>query len=195
LQLYVTGHSLGAALATLFAFEAAAEPDSVIPKPVSLFSIAGPYVGDAGFRAVHQHLEAHGKLRHLRVSNHKDIVTIVPKMAFRWRFYDPESNVGALFKHVGINLRLYDGDYAPELKYPRVRTGYFSSTWEELGRGWEQTLFTNFSWNPSDYWKWPNHSLREYNKRVMAHKPALSSIQLNDMYGRKDIVGVLVPQF
>lgn len=70
-KLYITGHSLGAALATLFAFEAAAEPDNVIPKPVSLFTFGGPYVGDETFRVAFQASETQGKLRHVRVSNHK----------------------------------------------------------------------------------------------------------------------------
>lgn len=194
-QLYVTGHSLGAALATLFAFEAAAEPDDLIPKPVSCFSIAGPYVGDYSFRAAHQLLEAQGKLRHLRVTNHKDLVTIVPKMSFKWRFYDSEASVGSLFKHVGMNVKLYEGDAPFEVGFPTVRSGQFSGAWEELARGWDQTWFSNWSWNPVDYWKWPAHSLREYNKRAMANKPGLQSVQLNDLYSRKDIVGNLVPQF
>lgn len=98
-QLYVTGHSLGGALATLFAFEAAAAPDSLIPKPVSLFSIAGPYVGDESFRSAHQLLESLGKLRHLRVSNHKDLVPTVPKISFRLNVFNQSSHVGAFFKH------------------------------------------------------------------------------------------------
>jgi len=186
---------LGAALATLFAVWASAEPDSVIPKPVSLFSIAGPYVGDETFRQVHQQLEATGRLRHLRVTNHKDLIPTIPKMAFKWSFYESKAHVGTLFKHVGLNLRLYDGDTPIEFQYPKVRNGFFSSTWDELGRGWDNTIFTNFSWNPYDYVKWPYHSLRSHSKRVRANKPALQSIQLNDLYGRKDVVGVLVPQF
>lgn len=195
LQLYVTGHSLGGALATLFAFEAAAAPDSEIPKPVSLFSIASPYVGDESFRAAHQILESQGKLRHLRLSNHKDVVTIVPKMSWRWRFYDSSSSVGSLFKHVGMNIRLFEGDYAPEINYPAVRTGVWTSTYEEMSRGWEQTLFWNFSWNPLDYYLWPWHGVSAYSHRLRANAPSLKSMSLNELYSRKDIVGNLVPQF
>jgi len=186
---------MGGALATLFGFAAAAEPDTVIPKPVSLFSIASPYVGDDSFRSAHQVLESQGKLRHLRVANHRDLVPLVPKFSFKWTLFDSDASVGSLFKHVGMNLRLYEGDTTFEVQYPQVRSGYLTSIWGELSRGWDQTLFTNWSWNVADYWKLPAHSLREYNKRVQANKPGLQSIQLNDLYSRKDIVGYLVPQF
>lgn len=70
-------------------------------------------------------------------------------MAFRWKFYDPASHVGALFKHVGLNLRLYEGDTPMEFKYPKVHSGFWSSTFDELSRGWDQTIFTNIG-----KWKW-----------------------------------------
>ena len=193
MQLYVTGHSLGAALATLFAFYAATEPDSIVPKPVSLFSFAGPYVGDESFRSAHLLLESMGKLRHLRVTNHKDVVTLIPKMSFSWNVFSP--HVGSLFKHVGLNVRLLDGSAPFEISYPRVRSGYFTATMDELARGWDQSIFANFLWNPVDYWKWPQHSLPEYNKRIDANKPSLETLYLNDLYSREDIVGQLVPQF
>lgn len=195
MQLYVTGHSLGAALATLFAFQVATEPDTVIPKPVSLITFGGPYVGDESFRSAHQVLESQGRLRNLRVTNHRDLITTVPKMAFRWKFYEPDSHVGTLFKHVGMNLRLNEGDTTFDISYPKVRTGYFTSTVDEITRGWDQSLFANLSWNLKDYAKWSWHNLREYNKRATSNKPSLQSIQLNDLYARKDIVGNLVPQF
>ena len=190
----MTGHSLGAALATLFAFEAAALPDNMIPKPVTLISIASPYVGDSSFRAAHKLLEQLGKLRHLRVSNHRDLVSIVPKFSFRWNVFDKASHVGSGFKHVGINLKLYEGETPFELSYPSVRSGFFSSTYDEFARGWDQTIFSNFIWNPMDYYRWPAHSLREYNKRLGNNKPTLDATYLNELYSRRDIVGYLVPQ-
>jgi len=229
-KLYVTGHSLGAALATLFAFQAASLPDDVVPKPVSCFSFGGPYVGDETFRMAHQVLESRGKLRHLRVVNHRDVVTIVPKMSFRWNIFDPHSHVGTMFKHVGLNLRMFEGDTPMELKYPMVRTGAVSSMVDEMSRAWDQSIFANISLNPMDYFVYRKlllpcfnllgsksdcdvstctvsyflfpatahvgyHSLREYSKRARSNKPALQSVQLNDLYGRKDIVGVLVAHF
>jgi hypothetical protein len=47
-MIYTTGHSLGGALATLMAFEAATMPE--IPKPVTCISVASPKVGNISFR-------------------------------------------------------------------------------------------------------------------------------------------------
>lgn len=51
---YVSGHSLGMALATLFAAEAAACSDPRVPKPVSVIGIASPKVGNRAFLQVFQ---------------------------------------------------------------------------------------------------------------------------------------------
>ncbi len=48
-RLYVTGHSLGASLAQLFAMEAAASHEC-IPKPVTVINFASPKVGNIFFR-------------------------------------------------------------------------------------------------------------------------------------------------
>ena len=186
---------MGAALATLFAYEAAAEPDTVIPKPVSLFSIAGPYVGDESFRASHQLLESLGKLRHLRVSNQTDLVTTMPKFSFKWDLA-PDAHVGTLFKHVGMNLRLQDDKKTPlDIAFPRVISSGFPSAMDEIARGWSQSIFMNLSWNPMDLFHWSWHSLVEYDRRIQNNQAVLGSLHLNELYARQDIVGDLVPQF
>jgi hypothetical protein len=48
--LFVSGHSLGGALATIFAFEAAASVDPIIPKPVLCVTVAAPKSGNLAFR-------------------------------------------------------------------------------------------------------------------------------------------------
>lgn len=194
-KLYVTGHSLGAALATLFGFEAAALPDKMIPKPVSVFSIASPYVGDDSFRSAHQLLESQGKLRHLRISNHMDPVTIIPKISFRFNIFDRNSKVGIPFKGVGMNIRLFRGFAPIMISYPKVKETRIGAWWEEMKRGWDQSLITNCSLNPSDYYTMSHHLLPEYHRRLEANKPSLESITLNELYARPDIVGYLVPQF
>lgn len=193
-KLYATGHSMGAALAILFAFQAATEPDEVIPKPVSAFSIGAPYVGDHSFRSAHQLLESLGKLRHLRMCNHKDLVPLMPRMSYQIPFH-PDSHFGARFKHVGVNLRLYTGATPIEISYPKVRTGFFSSTFDEIVRAWDQSLLMNFIWNPVEYWKMPYHNIMEHIERVDANKPTLETVHLNNIYSRKDIVGNLLAEF
>lgn len=48
-ELYICGHSLGGALATLFTFEAGAASDDVIPKPVTCVTSGAPKVGNLHF--------------------------------------------------------------------------------------------------------------------------------------------------
>lgn len=166
-----------------------------MPKPVSLVTIAGPYVGDESFANAFQLMESHGRIRHVRLVNHKDLVTTVPKFSFRWKFYERQSHVGALFKHVGIGMRLYAGSAPFELVYRKKHSGWWSGSLGEFGRGWDQMLMSNWSWSYSSYMTWPWHSLREYSARLQSNKPALETIYLNDLYSRPDIVGKLVPQF
>ena len=52
--LYATGHSLGGALATLFAMEAGASKDPRIKKPVTCITIASPRVGSLSFARTFQ---------------------------------------------------------------------------------------------------------------------------------------------
>jgi hypothetical protein len=64
-KLYVTGHSLGAALATLVSFYLTCEPD--IPKPITCINFASPRIGDGHFLKAVRALEEQGWLRMLRV--------------------------------------------------------------------------------------------------------------------------------
>jgi hypothetical protein len=121
-KLYVTGHSLGGALATLFSLHAASSAgshDGIIPSPVCCVSVASPRVGDRGFQAAFCRLEELGHLRHLRIANDRDPVTQMPSatgkkvwarlspisyMAFKLmdnKFEDNEN-----FCHTGVKLRL-----------------------------------------------------------------------------------------
>ena len=78
-KLYVTGHSLGGALATLFGFYAAASTS--LPLPVTVVSVASPRVGNISFARTFAELESQGKLRHLRIANNKDPVTLGPTVS------------------------------------------------------------------------------------------------------------------
>lgn len=193
IKLYVTGHSLGGALATIFAVEAASEPDVIVPKPVTCVSIGSPYVGDETFREAHQLLEGLGKLRHLRVTNHKDRVTVIPKMSFRWNIFDKESHVGTPFKHVGMNLRLYAKE-AVDISFPKMQSDMFTDSLDEMARAWDNSVLVNLSLNPIDYFTFPYHSSSEYDKRLAANKVVLETLTLNDLYSRADIVGNMVAQ-
>jgi len=168
-------------------------PDDVIPKPVSCFSFGMPYVGDASFRQASRLLQGLGKLRLLRVCNHKDLITTIPKMAFRLNIFDSEAHVGTLFKHTGMNIKLFHSTDEPvEVSFPMVRTGWYNGMYDEFIRGWDQSVFANLSWNLMDY-TW--HKVSEYNRRLTEQKGRLQRMYLNDLYSRDDVVGRLVAEF
>lgn len=89
-KLMVTGHGFGGALATLFGYYCAALSSKKelsfatssrkedLPLPVTVVSIASPRIGDLAFARSFTELESQAKLRHLRISAHKDPLTLVP---------------------------------------------------------------------------------------------------------------------
>lgn len=68
-KLYVTGHSLGGALSTLFGFYASSS--TLLPLPVTVVSVASPRVGNVAFARTFAEMESQGKIRHLRIANYK----------------------------------------------------------------------------------------------------------------------------
>jgi hypothetical protein len=123
-KVYVTGHSLGGALSTLFSLYLAAfigdkNTDTVIPGPVSCISIASPRVGDLSFQKAFGCLEELGLLRHLRIANDRDPVTMMPGATGKkiWAALSPVSYLAfklmdnqfeekESFRHTGVKLRL-----------------------------------------------------------------------------------------
>lgn len=164
----------------------------MVPKPVTCISIGSSYVGDKSFRSAHQLLEGLRKLRHLRISNNKDMVTLSPKMSFRWnKFFDKEGYGGTPFKHVGMNLRLYPKGTPFEVSYPSVRSNIVFGGIDELSRAWDNSVMTNMTCNPGDYITWPLHQIREYNRRFLRNKETLEATTLVDLYNDPVIVGAL----
>lgn len=77
LSFTITGHSLGAALATLTAYDITTTYENA--PMVTVISFGGPRVGNRGFRA---HLERSGT-RILRIVNSDDVITKVPGFVFK----------------------------------------------------------------------------------------------------------------
>ena len=86
-QIYVTGHSLGAALSTLFGFELS---HKINEQKIVIVSFASPRVGNMSFRNEYDNKK---NLVHYRISNDRDIVTAAPMIDYH---------------HTGVNISLTD---------------------------------------------------------------------------------------
>lgn len=174
-SLYVTGHSLGASLSTMFAFRAAALNEF---KMVMNVSFASPFVGNQAFRDAFYDLERKRKIQHLRISNYQDVVPLIPAMTFPAPQFDT-------YKHVGMNIRMYAGDdfLAPSYRrfYPKM--GSFP---DKLRNSMHANILLGLSVGIIG-----KHLCPEYTKRLQNEKMAkeLKKLSLDELYGNKDITG------
>jgi hypothetical protein len=167
-KLYVTGHSLGAALATLLSFQLAGSDLEWLPKPISCITYSSPFVGTKGFRTAFEQLEEDGNLRCLRILNTKDIVPTIPCFSF--------SLIPRLYKHVGINLRLSHKGY--EFVYP---TGL--NFWTGIVNACKSIVFKPF-WRVGYF-----HSIELQYVRLMENKSTFEEKHINQIYQDPTIVG------
>ncbi|KAL7564487.1 hypothetical protein ACA910_017954 [Epithemia clementina (nom. ined.)] len=199
-KVFVTGHSLGGALALLLAFFAAAEER--LPKPVTCVSLGSLLVGDAAFQQAFERLERKGWIRHLRITNQHDPVPCLPP--FTW------------YKPVGMHLRLladqtttdnngsgdnnkysmnnnlnghqqgsmvgYQLEHATRTNDASISAGVppintFSALWEsyQAAGSLEQLQAPHF--------------IPEYLRRLEREKSRLQSLSLNECYRNPDYVG------
>jgi hypothetical protein len=175
--LRVTGHSLGGALSTLFAFRAAM--DGRIPnKPVMNVSFASPFVGDHQFQHEFQALERKGWIRHLRISNEDDVVPLIPPATL--------DLVPMLYKHVGLHVRLYNKtpwrSFTNKISYPKVGGTLF----DELGRAISNNILLGLTFEVL-----PNHLCPEYRERLDNAKEDLQKRNLESLYHDEYYVGSL----
>jgi len=124
-DLYIAGHSLGGALATLFGFYLASSGDDTFVKnsPIQVFSVSSPRVGNKAFRDTFKNLEERGLLRHARIYNARDKVAMLPY-------------AGGAYRHVGLEIKLRIEGLEPRLDYPRyegwTQSSKSVSTWQQI---------------------------------------------------------------
>jgi len=159
-KLFITGHSLGGALATLFGFYVAANDDPIYftNGPVQIFSASSPRVGNKAFRETFKYLEERGKLRHARIYNARDEGPMLPY-------------AGGFYKHVGLEIKLRP-KRVHILDYPRYE-------------GWTQT--TSISWTElftSTLEAIKFHGCQLIRNRLLAAKDDLAGTTLDLEYKR-----------
>jgi len=177
-QLYCTGHSLGGALSSLFAFYAAADEDIKKHKtgPVRVFSVASPYAGDAQFLLAFQALEREKRLQHLRIANAEDVVTHMPR------------GVVYQYRHCGIKLQLNSstGDSCKPLHEVYYTQKREVSVVFEDGKNLFNSVVTVAKY----------HSCTEYETRLKACEKELEKVTIDDLYNDKGIVSnILDPDY
>ena len=94
-EVFITGHSLGAALATLCGFEFSHN----LNNNITVVSFASPRVGNQNFKDA---FDAKENLKHYRVTNDRDAITAAPMI---------------FYKHVGINIVLSENKCELYKKY------------------------------------------------------------------------------
>jgi len=120
-QLYIAGHSMGGALATLFGAEAATNESPHIPKPVTCISFSSPKVGNIAFKQVYEKLERDGLIRKVRVLNSLDPVPKIPSAGIcRIPLYVLcPARIMDAYSHVGIALKLKETGFT--ISYDKYR--------------------------------------------------------------------------
>jgi len=183
-ELFVAGHSLGAALATLFAMRASTYKSESIPKPVTCVAVASPFVGALDYRKSVKAAEKMGLLRILRISGQGDIINCLPFVSVSLRKNMKNAfSKGPLqrFKHVGLNLKLPlekdMGTKKYKLMYPKPGN--------KDERSKEASLLTNLDL-PQNLL--PNHLNYPDKVEALRNDKYLTSVTLAELYADKDIV-------
>jgi len=199
-KLYVTGHSLGGALACLFAFQAATGND--VPKPVTCVSVASPRVGDESFQKAFTQLEQLGALRHLRIAHARDPIAMMPKTSSKkilaWlspvvfltlAAHDAQFTARETYRHTGVRLRLKSERLMDNKKEKPFELSYRGVTTveeeledddkpDEKRMGWLSSFKASFSGIPGVSY----HYGITYTEQLAKCKDELSSLTLNQLY-------------
>lgn len=165
-KLYVTGHSLGAALSTLSAFYLSCDPD--IPKPVSNINFASPRLGNETVLEAANFLEKTGQLRIMRAMNDNDSVTAVPSVGYH--------HVGFQVIMDAANIFGYSRD--PVIHYPNLKGS-------RLGRTWKNGFLASINLGY-------DHGMTTYLERIEEGKDVLETQSLNSLYLDEKLTGYKV---
>jgi hypothetical protein len=155
-KVYVTGHSLGAALSTLASYYLATTLRTAV-HPITCINFASPRVGDGVFLEAVQQLERQNRLRICRFVNDNDLVCVIPTINY---------------KHVGFMVKL-KRQYHPSIDicYPKVDEGMAQWIRRAWGMSWPVAMNLTY-----------DHSIGEYGRRIELHRKELQRLDLETMY-------------
>jgi len=144
-RVVVTGHSLGAALSTIFSLYASTNEHFIANGPIEAVTFGGPLVGGFAFADAVRYQERVGKLRIARFHNVKDGVPSLPPALFAM------SKRGAVWFHNGLSLKLpmirrgkflkfLFGQPSPAVKYHAAPQSFLRSWLHQL-RVWDTDVW------------------------------------------------------
>mmetsp|Transcript_4630 Transcript_4630/g.6756 ORF Transcript_4630/g.6756 Transcript_4630/m.6756 type:complete len:516 (+) Transcript_4630:139-1686(+) len=173
-SLFVTGHSLGGSMSTMFAARAATFGQF---GKVTNVSFASPYCGDQGFRDHFYELEQKNLIRHIRFSNEEDVVPLIP-------FVAPNGLAPVeMYKHTGMNIRMYN---ASQLLFPKCRLFY--PKMGSLSNEVRNAILNNVPMGLS-VGVISKHLCPEYCSRLESSSEELKKISVEGLYEDADITG------
>jgi hypothetical protein len=180
--LFVAGHSLGAALSTVFSFYASTDSRFTRNGPIKVFTFGSPYIGGHEFADSFRHQEEMGKLMYARFYNSNDLAAHAPfnfgvnrvslrlvptisNTSFRALLIFCSSQRGSAFRHVGIDIKippvpiLCFRKWNPEITYIG-NEGFWASYCRGIAR--------NFLLKMPFPWQIPRmHTLTELQGRIL----------------------------
>lgn len=174
-SLWVTGHSLGGALASLFAVSAACRDD--IPKPVKCITHAQPLVGDVRLLQSVRRLEESNNLLLLRTRNCEDGVPAVPAFSTKPRF---------TYCHIGMELKLYEDTMSKNIKLCKSEKKV-----KNVALNFKALIKLFVIKRGQDKQK-RAHSLREHSLRLEKYEHEIRSLgeKLEDLYAKPGVVSM-----
>jgi len=163
-KVYVTGHSLGAALSGLCSFFLACEPD--LPKPISCINFASPRFGGEIYYESSQYLEKTKQLRMLRSVNNNDSIASVPSVGYY---------------HGGISCTMEKNGWffkagKPSIEYRKMGSRW----WSKLSYDLSQSAWTSLN---------IGYDHGDYISRIKLHKEELEKYNFNKLYTDEDLTG------
>jgi pimeloyl-ACP methyl ester carboxylesterase len=191
-KVIVTGHSLGAALTTVFSLYASTDERFTRSSALEAVPFGGPYVGGYTFADAVRYQENQGKLRIARFHNAKDGVCHLPPA------FASMSKRGAVYFSNGIDVKLpmIRKGLCGFLPQPQPKIKFMGK--ESFMGSWTRQLREFYFFNlPLRVWKSSKmHSLHETKLRLELTKllddpesSPMAKYSLEELYGMRDNLG------